>query len=480
MNAAACLRRAWRTCAEPSLIRRLVLAQALLLVVVWIVLGGLLMVEFQSDASELDPVRHDAVLAVAAPLLDRPAALQEALARIDLARRTEGQLPDQPRWRVNMMVWHGPQLLFTSPGLSAPIVQTATDHIETLTAAGERWRAMTRSDASGQLRVTLAISNEPGRGMLTLASSSLLVLPLLISAPLLIFPAWAAVWLALRPWRRLSGEVARRGMGDLAPLDFQPRHRELKPLAQAVNRLLQSVRDGLARERSFIADAAHELRTPVAAIRVHAEALNHLPLPVPLADCVGEHLGERLDALVGCSARASRLVEQMLALMRADAGPSGPGMQALEIDRLLQQRLGSLAGLARERGVELDLDAEGPLPLWAERQSMESLIDNLVDNAIKYSPQGGLVRVRARRDAATHATVLEVMDEGPGIAPAWRHRVFDRFFRAPDQSVAGSGLGLAIVAAVVRQHGGSIVCDDADDGPGLCMRVTFPGRTAPH
>ncbi|MBN9322747.1 MAG: hypothetical protein J0H24_12105 [Delftia acidovorans] len=324
--------------------------------------------------------------------------------------------------------------------------------------------------------MTLAISNEPGRGMLTLASSSLLVLPLLISAPLLVFPAWAAVWLALRPWRRLSAEIARRGMGDLAPLGFQPRHRELKPLAHSVNRLLQSVRDGLARERSFIADAAHELRTPVAAIRVHAEALNNLPLPAGLAD----RLGARLDALVGCSARASRLVDQMLALMRADAGPSAPGMQSLEIDRLLQQRLGCLAGLARERGVELDLDAEGPLPLWGERQAMESLIDNLVDNAIKYSPPGGLVRVRARWDAATQATVLEVMDEGPGIAPAWRSRVFDRFFRAPDQAVAGSGLGLAIVAAVVRQHGGSIVCDDADDGPGLCMRVSFPGGTAPH
>ncbi|MBN9322748.1 MAG: hypothetical protein J0H24_12110 [Delftia acidovorans] len=134
MKAAACLRRAWRAGAEPSLIRRLVLAQAVVLVVVWIALGALLMVEFQSDASELDPLRHDAVLAVAGPLLDRPAALQEALARIDLARRTEGQLPGQPRWRVNMMVWHGPQLLFVSPGLSAPIVQTATDRIETVTA----------------------------------------------------------------------------------------------------------------------------------------------------------------------------------------------------------------------------------------------------------------------------------------------------------------------------------------------------------
>lgn len=467
MSAMPALRRAWRLCAEPSLIRRLVLAQALVLVVVWTALGMLLVLEFQSDTSELDPVRHDAVLAVAGPLLDRPAALQEALARIDLARRTEGQQPDQPRWRVNMMVWHGPQLLFASPGLAAPVVQTVSDRIETLTAAGERWRAMTRSDASGQVRVTLAISNEPGRGMLTLASSSMLVLPLLISAPLLVFPGWAAVWLALRPWRRLSDEVARRGMGDLAPLAFQPRHRELQPLAQAVNRLLQSVRDGLSRERSFIADAAHELRTPVAAIRVHAEALHKLALPAPLAD--------RLDALVGCSARAGRLVEQMLALMRADAGPSSSGMQTLALDKLLQRRLGDLAGLARARGVELDLDAEGPLPLQAARQELEALVDNLVDNAIKYSPAGGLVRVRAHRDPATQATVLEVVDEGPGIAPAWRSRVFDRFFRAPDQQVAGSGLGLAIVAAVVRQHGASIACDDTGDGPGLCMRVVFPG-----
>ncbi|KAI5935404.1 MORF4 family-associated protein 1-like 1 [Manis javanica] len=128
---------AWRC--TPSLRRQIgegYVRTAVVLVVVWIALGALLMVEFQSDASERDPLRHDAVLAVAGPLLDRPAALQEALARIDLARRTEGQLPGQPRWRVNMMVWHGPQLLFVSPGLSAPIVQTATDRIETVTAAG--------------------------------------------------------------------------------------------------------------------------------------------------------------------------------------------------------------------------------------------------------------------------------------------------------------------------------------------------------
>ncbi|KAI5935405.1 FERM and PDZ domain-containing protein 2 [Manis javanica] len=186
-------------------------------------------------------------------------------------------------------------------------------------------------------------------------------------------------------------------MGDLAPLGFQPRHRELKPLAHSVNRLLQSVRTA-GRGAQLHRRCCHELRTPVAAIRVHAEALNNLPLPAGLAD----RLGARLDALVGCSARASRLVDQMLALMRADAGPPAPGMQSLEIDRLLQQRLGCLAGLARERGVELDLDAEGPLPLWGERQAMESR------------------------------------------STTW--------WTTPS-SGGGSGLGLAIVAAVVRQHG---------------------------
>lgn len=463
-------RRIWRFCVEPSLVRRLVLAQSLILLAVWVFLFALLFIEFLGDTSELDPVRHDAVLAVVEPLLDRPAALQEALTRIDLSRRSEGQQPDEPHWRVNTMVWNGSKLLFVSPGLAAPIVQVATDRIETLTVNGERWRARTRSDPSGTLRVTFAISSEPWRGMLTPASSGLLFLPLLISAPLLILPALGAVWLALRPLRRLSEEVARRGIDDLDPLHFQSQLRELTPLARSINRLLQSVRDGVSRERSFIADAAHELRTPVAAMQVHAQALQSLSLSLPLP------LVERLNALVGCSERASRLVEQMLTLMRADAGKSALGMQLLEIDKLLQQRLGYQEGLARARGVELDLDAEGPMLLWADRQSVESLIDNLVDNAIKYSPPGGLVSVRAYRNEAARTMVIEVMDEGPGIEPIWRERVFDRFFRAPDQTVAGSGLGLAIAAAVARQHGAGIVCDAAIDGRGLCVRVTFPER----
>lgn len=462
------LGRVWRYCIEPSLVRRLVLVQSLVLLMVWMLLCAFLLIEFVSDTSELDPVRHDAVLAVVEPLLDRPAALHEALSRIDLARRVEGQQPNEPHWRVNMMVWNGQNLLYASPGLAAPIVQVTPDKIEILTVNGERWRARTRSDKSGALRVTFAVSSEPWRGMFTLASSSFLVLPLLTSAPLLILPAWGAVWLALRPLRRLSGEVARRGIHDLDPLYFQSHLRELTPLTSAINRLLQSVRDGVSRERSFIADAAHELRTPVAAMQVHAQALHNLSLSDPLV--------HRLDALVVCCERASRLVEQMLTLMRADAGKSALGTQMLEIDKLLQQRLAYQDGLARARGVELDLEAPGPLLLFADRQSIETLVDNLVDNAIKYSPCGGLVHVRSYRSAATHALVIEVMDEGPGIAPIWRERVFDRFFRAPDQLVAGSGLGLAIAAAVVRQHGGDIVCDVPSNGLGLRVRVTFPEK----
>lgn len=465
MNAGHLIRAVWFKLSQPSLLRRLVLAQTLLLVLVWAILSVLLMLEFQSDTSELEGARHEAILAVSRPLLDRQEALREALARIDLSRRLEGQMPDEPRWRVNMLVWHGTRLVYMSPGLRVPIEQSAVDRIETVTADGERWRALTKADAASGLRVTLAISDEPGRGMLTLASRSLWVLPLLISAPLLILPAWGALQLALRPWRRLSDEVASRGMANLAPLVFRPAHKELKSLALGVDALLQNVRDGLERERSFIADAAHELRTPVAAMRVHAEALHHLALPGTSP--------ERLQALVRCSDRASRLVEQMLALIRADAR-SDLGPQRIAVDKMLRERLGDMARMAGARGVELDLDAPDPVPLWAERQGLTSLIDNLVDNAIKYSPAGGVVLVRAYLNAEKGA-VIEVIDGGPGIPAAWRARVFDRFVRAPDQSVSGSGLGLAIVAAVVKRHGGSIDCEDNCDGGGLRMRVTLPG-----
>jgi two-component system sensor histidine kinase QseC len=285
----------------------------------------------------------------------------------------------------------------------------------------------------------------------------------MIAMPILIVPAWLSVWFALKPFRKVAGEISAKGPQDLAPLAFKPSHRELRELGLSVDAMLERMRDSIERERRFIADAAHELRTPLAAMRINVEALQRrTQAPDDAALLEGlRHSGDR----------ATRLVSQLLALMRSDAVPESVPRQVVRLDELAQERLAALGGIARERGVELELEAPVTVEVTGDRQGLITLIDNLVENAIKHSPARGVVRVAvAARPGGAEVTVD---DQGPGIPGELRERVFERFFRAPDQSQPGSGLGLAIVKSVAHAHGASVKIEDAGPAVGLRVRITF-------
>jgi two-component system sensor histidine kinase QseC len=264
-----------------------------------------------------------------------------------------------------------------------------------------------------------------------------------------------------------------RAPDDLSPLQFKARHAELQPLTRSLDRLLARVRDGQQRERSFIADAAHELRTPLAAMRVHVEALQQRPLAEG-----DRHL---LEGLGRSGERASRLVAQLLSLMRSDARRDAPGHGRLSLVALAQDRLAALAPLAQARDIDLEFSGAREALIEGEREGLTSLLDNLIENAIKYSPAGAAVRVcvqTSMQDGRVRAELI-VEDEGPGIAPEHRGRVFDRFYRAPDQSLPGSGLGLAIVRSVAERHGASLQLDNREHGPGLRVTVGFAAVHGP-
>jgi two-component system sensor histidine kinase QseC len=281
-------------------------------------------------------------------------------------------------------------------------------------------------------------------------------------------PAWLSVRLALRPWRRVSGEIESRGPDDLSPLGFVPQHRELSPLTGAVNRLLVRLRSARLRESSFIADAAHELRTPIAAMRVHVEALlGHAP---------AERDRELLQGLLASNGRAARLVEQLLALTRSEAAADAHTVTIIDLEALAQECLAQMSPLAQAASVELELESgqadRATANVRGHAESLRSLVDNIVGNAIKYSPPSGTVRVRL---AASPASIqLSVTDEGPGIPIELRQRVFDRFFRVPDQRQAGSGLGLAIAKAVADSHGASLSLTEGEGGCGLRVVLLLP------
>ncbi len=309
---------------------------------------------------------------------------------------------------------------------------------------------------------------EVPRGYLLRVLAADLVRDMLIAFPCVLLPLWLAVALGLGPLRQLSRAVAARDPDDLAPTGLDARHRELRPLVEAIDDLLARLRAKVAREQAFVHDAAHELRTPMAVICAQAHGLAQAP------DAPARRAAEeQLDASI---ARASRLVDQLLSLARLD-GSHAPRRESQDVAALAQQELALLAPRALAAGLDLGLDAPESLVHAVEGVAFRSILVNLVVNAILYVPRGGQVTVSLARPGADAGAplTLRVVDDGPGIAPAARATVFERFVRGTGHDAPGSGLGLAIVAQAARRAGGEVVLFDGPGGRGCEFVVTFPG-----
>ena len=455
--------RVWAMLRRPTLLRRLMLAQMLMLTVLWSLAVAYVLIEGTGEASNVGRGVLHAIISVADNLAEQPQRQEQSLRAIDEALREEFEMGQVPELAPRILVWREGKLLYKSPAAPSGIRSAGPDQMEVIYIKGQAWRS--RSLTEGATRVTVLEVGGPWQFFITINSHGYYLLPLLISLPFLLVPAWLSIRLAMRPWRKVAQEVAARGPQDLRPLAFKPPHGELAALVDNINALLQRVDASAARERSFIADATHELRTPLAAMRVNVEALQ--------GQAHDARQQELLDGILNSGNRAARLVGQLLQLTRSEV-PAGAGelprRQAL--DTLLQDRLAALSGLAQAGDIELELQASVSLSVPGQRESLVSLIDNLVENAIKYSPRGSSVTVSLHAERGQ--AVLHVADQGPGIAPALYARVFDRFFRAPQQVQPGSGLGLSIVASVVRQHGGTIQLHSGNGGMGLLVEVRLP------
>jgi two-component system sensor histidine kinase QseC len=455
--------RRWRQWLRPTLARRLMLAQFVLLTLLWSLLMAFAMVDGADSAGTLNQVMiYDAVLSIAENLADSPGPQQQSLLAIERAVRADFEAGLVPELAPHLQVWQGGRLVHRTRDPLPVLRGSGREGLESMEINGVRWRMRTRTSPRSDTRIEMAAPIEPWNFFLTLNSRGYYLLPLMISLPFLLLPAWLSIRLALRPWSRVAQEVAARGPRDLTPLVYKPAHVELAAIVDSVNALLVRVNQSAQRERSFIADAAHELRTPLAAMRVNVEALQ--------ARAGEPRQLQLLAGILNSGDRATRLVAQLLALMHNDASGQG-ARHPLALDTLLQERLAALSGLATQHGVELELKALHDVRILGQRDNLISLVDNLVDNAIKYSPPGGIVTVALT--TADGCAVLEVSDQGPGIAPALRQRVFDRFFRDPRQSQGGSGLGLSIARAAAQRHGGAISLADAAGG-GLLARVQLP------
>lgn len=467
------INRWWQRLRRPTLVRRLLVAQMLLLTLLWSLFIGYVIYESGRTAGLLNAARiYQTLLSVAENIADEPLGQRKILHIIDLTLRDEYGDKEVLDDTSSLIVSRNGKLLYQSENTPPGINTELLDTIQTATSNGTRWRYRTIKSENSDTRATIVIPADSWNVFVTFSSRGYYLIPLIISLPFLLLPAWLSIRIGLRPWRRVAQEVATRGPHNLAPLSFRPQHEELSAMVDSINTLLHSVDESSRRKRAFIADAAHELRTPLAAMRVNVEALQ--------SQTADENQRALLSGIVSSSNRATRLVAQLLLLMRSDTSTQ-PGTETVMLDELLQDRLAILSPLANARQVELELHADANVSISGSPENLVSLIDNLVENAIKYSPAEGSVTVRLRRLPAhedqpekTGLVELSIADQGPGIPVALRERVFNRFFRIADQTQNGSGLGLAIAKSVVLQHGGEIRLEDAVDGSGLLVIVSLP------
>jgi two-component system, OmpR family, sensor kinase len=290
------------------------------------------------------------------------------------------------------------------------------------------------------------------------------IIPALVLLAALAISIVVAIRRELSPLQRLSRELENRGADALTPIELPNAPAELRAPLWTLNRLFARLDGALRRQREFVADAAHELRSPLTAIRLQAAN-------VAAAADEGERRAA-VEALIRGVDRGSRLVQQLLTLARMEPGDGQRQPGPVDLRAIAEQCLADHVGAATARGIELGLMADQTVPTAGDREALYILFDNLLENAIKYSPDDSPVDLALARDGAE--ILIEVRDHGAGIPCDERQRVFERFHRLDNPGISGSGLGLAIAAAVVRSHRGMIELRDPPAGGGLLVQVRLP------
>jgi signal transduction histidine kinase len=292
---------------------------------------------------------------------------------------------------------------------------------------------------------------------------------LVLVVPVLLIATIVLTQLGLTPLRTLGRSIAERSPDNLTPITSSHPYPELTPLLNELNRLLERLREAQAVERRFFTDAAHELLTPIAALR----AQTHLLATAPDEPAKATARSDVESGLV----RAAAMIRQLLMIARISSADCRVDLQLQNLVPLVQERLGVTAPRALDKGIELDLQAPQECQCVFDAGTMASVLDNVIDNAIRYVQPGARIRVKLRRYAT--AVWIAVADNGPGIAAEYREKVFERFFRVPGNAQTGSGLGLAIVARIVALHQGIVVLQKGIGSRGLMVCIRLPVAQQP-
>lgn len=443
-----------------SLRKRLVITLLLTLLVAWI---GVFTLQHQSLARTQTGIWDQALLDVGnQALMSMPISLLEA------ERGPAFALPDSSDFngdKASFQVWSlaDKRLLLRSPGSpEEPLRADFGLGHQTTFVAGKQWRVYSITDASGRVQVQAAKPATEFRESY-LAGLWRGVLFATAEFLLLAVATWAVILHAFKPVDRAGKAILEKPPLDQTKLPLAGMPAELRPFITSINQLLEHQGATMERERRFLADAAHELRTPLAALSVQAELVARSATEQDRATAI-----EKLRAV---AVRTARLSEQLLDQARTDAlcvSPSEPvSLDALSV--LIVQDYEETASRKRQR-VLLNTEA---CTVMGSLDALGVLLRNLVDNALRYTPEEGCIAVSCRVLPDGRAE-LSVADDGPGIPAKARARVFDRFYRVAGSSERGSGIGLSLVSQIAARHAATIECQTGLNGGGLSIAVVFP------
>lgn len=367
-------------------------------------------------------------------------------------------------------VWDrsGKSILY-SPQFGFPLNDFTTDelgfsdqHIQ-----GATWRVYTAIIANGNYKILIAESYAT-RNLLSnhLIHDNTYIMALSYSIAVLL--VWIVIWRGLSSIRRVADEVSHRALNYLQPVNIARVPTEIKPLVNELNKLFLRLQEAFAREQRFAADAAHELRTPLAAIKTQAQ------VAIKLAD--SPDLQNVLNNVLTGVDRATHVVQQLLALSRLPEQEALEGITRFDLNELTLELIDLLSPLAIEKNLEIRIDTTPePLMIDGNRMALSILIRNLIDNAIRYTTPGGYVEVVT--SYVNQRPILRISDNGPGIPAELRSRVFERFYRVLGNKSSGSGLGLSIVQQIAKLHHAEVILGTPKSGNGLEVEVFFTTPT---
>ncbi|MDI2143547.1 MULTISPECIES: ATP-binding protein [unclassified Pseudomonas] len=390
-------------------------------------------------------------------------AFDEAMSRVG-----DGEAAHPYETRLTFQVWRNDgQLLMRSA--EAPILDAppATLGAHDLMENGRDWCAFLLQDPRQGLLIWVGERDDIRQDLITRIVGHTLW-PSLIGVPLLTILIWLTIGWGLQPLRAMARSIRGRDTDTLKPLHLSPLPQDLEPMQTALNRLLQQIDNLLARERRFIADAAHELRTPLAILRIHAQNAQLANTP--------QQREEALEFLVSAVDRATRIASQLLTMARIEPRLASPENSHVELTALVREELAELTPLALEKDVELILDSDHHCPVDTDPVALAIALQNLVTNALNFAPPGSEVRVQVQPQACGSVSI-SVEDAGPGIDEQQYARLFERFYS--EGHANGAGLGLAIVQMIVSKIGSTLQLYNRPEG-GLRAELRIPaGSTEP-